>query len=165
MTIIIGNAMIPDLITVLERHYTESSCARWQRLEKNILWIVPDLLYLFTNWNAVIIAMKAHLYSAESSGMKGILPVTIQTRLLHQQMQTAIEIREVLRIHQAIANHVIKLNLIGTADKDLDDRLELIKGQMDHNASTIDTVKEQLQNLIQLVRGPLASCNQNSNKY
>ncbi|EDP49498.1 hypothetical protein AFUB_075270 [Aspergillus fumigatus A1163] len=150
VTIIIGNAMIPDLITVLERHYTESSCARWQRLEKNILWIVPDLLYLFTNWNAVIIAMKAHLYSAESSGMKGILPVTIQTRLLHQQMQTAIEIREVLRIHQAIANHVIKLNLIGTADKDLDDRLELIKGQMDHNASTIDTVKEQLQNLIQL---------------
>lgn len=97
--------------------------------------------------------------------MKGILPVTIQTRLLHQQMQTAIEIREVLRIHQAIANHVIKLNLIGTADKDLDDRLELIKGQMDHNAATIDTVKEQLQNLIQLVRGPLASCNQNSNKY
>ncbi|KAH1593640.1 hypothetical protein KXX44_008033 [Aspergillus fumigatus] len=150
VTIIIGNAMIPDLITVLERHYTESSCARWQRLEKNILWIVPDLLYLFTNWNAVIIAMKAHLYSAESSGMKGILPVTIQTRLLHQQMQTAIEIREVLRIHQAIANHVIKLNLIGTADKDLDDRLELIKGQMDHNAATIDTVKEQLQNLIQL---------------
>ncbi|EAW20750.1 uncharacterized protein NFIA_112740 [Aspergillus fischeri NRRL 181] len=150
VTIIVGNPLIPDLINVLERHYTENSWARWQRLERNILWIVPDLLYLFTNWNAVIVAMKAHLYSAESSGMEGILPVTIQTRFLHQQMQTAIEIREVLRIHQAIANHVIKLNSIGPADKDLDDRLELIKGQMDHNASTIDTVKEQLQNLIQL---------------
>jgi hypothetical protein len=143
--------MIPDLSNVLYKHYLENDRRRWKRIDYCPLWIVPDLLVLFTNWNPVIDAMKANLHSAKTSGTKNILQVMMQTHLLHQQMARAIEMREVLRIHQAITNHVIQINEETTANLELHKRLKLINEQMSYNTTSIDTIKDQLQNLIQLV--------------
>lgn len=153
--IFVGNAATPNLRDTLIDHYTEAGQKRWARLGQCQFWAVPDLLGLFTHWNTVLNALKMNLRNAEISGQKGNLPVMIQTRLLHQQMATAIELREVLRIHKAIAECIRRLGQSTYANEaklDLFRRIGMIEDQMNYDATTIDTIKEQLQNLIQLVR-------------
>lgn len=127
----------------------EENQKRWARLARNQLWIVPDLLFLFTKWDSVFEAVKAQLHSAEISGRENTLPIKIQTRLLHEQMATAIELSEVLRTQQAIGdrvNIILNVHLKNSGELELSNRLDLIKEQMAYDTTTISTIKEQLQN-------------------
>lgn len=149
--IFVGNNAALNLIKILKNHYTEDDQRRWARLEQNQLWAVSDLAYLFTHWNPVLKAMKADLKRADISGREGTFPVMVQTRVLHEQVATVIELREALRVHQAIAERVIELCVDRPRDEELSKRLKKFEGQMKYDATTIDTIMKRLQNLIQLV--------------
>ena len=149
--IFVGNNTAPNLIETLKKHYTENDQRRWARLEQDQLWVVPDLVSLFTHWNPVVEAMKADLEHASISQRKDMFPVMVQTRVLHQQMAKVIELREALRVHQAIAERVIELCADRPRGEELSKRLKKFEAQMKYDATTINTIMEQLQNLIQLV--------------
>lgn len=149
--IFVGNNAALNLIEILKNHYTEDDQRRWARLEQDQLWVVPDLAYLFTHWNPVLQAMKVDLKRADISGRKGMFPVMVQTRVLHEQMAKVIEFREALRVHQAIAERVTELCVDRPRDEELSKRLKKFEGQMNYDATTINTIMEQLQNLIRLV--------------
>lgn len=149
--IFVGNKAAPSLIETLKKNYIEDDQRRWERLGQNPLWVVLDLVRHFTDWNPVLEAMKVDLLRANKNAKEGTFLVMVRTRLLHEQMAEVIEWREVLRIHQAIAERVTKLSVDYPKDEELSKRLENFKAQMEYDATTIKTIMEQLKNLIQLV--------------
>jgi hypothetical protein len=164
-----GNELDPGLCLALEDHYTEEKegLTRWKRLEKNQLWVLPDLQTLFTDWPSILDAMRAHLKSAEENADHETYSVMVETRLLHMQTRTLTDLRESLRMYHAIVKHAIKLigkydigagghfkldMLYSKDDFDLLYRLRAIDDQMSYSLITINTISEQLQNLLQMVR-------------
>lgn len=149
--IFVGEKAAPSLIEILKKNYIEDDQRRWERLGQNPLWVVLDLVRHFTDWSPVLEAMKVNLKRANENGKDGTFLVMVRTRLLHGQMAKVIEWREVLRIHQAIAERVTELSVDHPEDGELSTRLENFKAQMKYDATTINTIMEQLKNLIQLV--------------
>jgi hypothetical protein len=150
VTLFIGNELCPNLINNVRKHYTSDNNRRWKRLSQNPLWAFSDLFFLFTNWPGVLGDMWTSFQEMETCVFRGALPVITQTQVLHEQMAKVIEIREILRVHREAINTVIDLGEHGRDDK-FTKLLDLMKRQTSYDAATIDTIKEQLQNLIQLV--------------
>jgi hypothetical protein len=152
VVVLIGSPKTTDFIALIQKHYCDDSYRRWKRLGRNLTHMIPDMFYLFTDWAPALASLKGMLQDAEMRSMSGSVPVTVRTRILHYQIATVIELREVLRFHQAVIDQTLhsRLPVFGGA-ADTVDQLKRMARQMDHNAITLDTVKDQLANLIQLV--------------
>ncbi|PKX95172.1 uncharacterized protein P174DRAFT_127072 [Aspergillus novofumigatus IBT 16806] len=147
--IFIGNHARPDLIQTVTKHYSSDSARRWKRLLKEPRWGIADCLYLFADWTSILDTLRDKLREAELRSSGNRLPVAVRTRLLHQQTATVVEVRESLRFYQAVIVHTRdKQN--GRIGEDLSDQLRQMKRQLDHNMITLDTLKDQLSNLINL---------------
>jgi uncharacterized protein (DUF2267 family) len=131
------------------KHYSSESARRWNRLLKEPRWGIADCLYLFADWTSTLDTLRDKLHEAELRSSGNRLPVTVRTRLLHQQTATVVEVRESLRFYQSVIVHTRdKQN--GHIGQDLGDQLRQMKRQLDHNMITLDTLKDQLSNLINL---------------
>jgi hypothetical protein len=152
--IFVSHAGTSEFISRLRTHYLGEDQKRLARLAREQLWVVPDLLSIFTDWISVLKCMKANLQRAKISSWKRSLPIGIQTRLLHNQMETAVELGGVLRNHQAICERVNKLidDSEDGSDGELSKRIELIMVQIAFTTTKIDAIRGQLKKLIQLVR-------------
>lgn len=89
------------------------------------------------------------------------LPIMSVTRSLHRDIATVIELREYVRLHQAIVekiNSTIALQPESPPKQDsfslLHDRLDGIMLNLKHFETTLETTKEQLDNLLSLVSEP-----------
>lgn len=151
VVILIGSPMTPNMITAIKRHYCEDSYRRWKRLGLNMTHLIPDLLYLFTDWTSTLASLKRILQDAEMRSISGSVPVTAHTRILHHQIAVVIELRESLRFQQAVIGQTMNSQKQGWGDShNIRSQLDRMEKQMAHNAITLDTVKDQLANLIQL---------------
>lgn len=152
VVIMIGSPTTPDMITAIKRHYYEDSYRRWKRLGLNMTHLIPDLFYLFVDWASMLASLKRILRDAEVRSISGSVPVTVHTRILHHQIAAVIKLRESLRFHQAVIDQTMNSQKQGWGVfQDISGQLDRMKKSMAHNAITLDTIKDQLANLIQLV--------------
>jgi hypothetical protein len=161
-----GNKLESRFYEKLKDYYSEDPLGPWTRLEKNRLWVLQDLKLLFIDWPSILDEMKMLLNGAEQNADKETYPVMVQTRLLHMQIRAITDLRESMRISQAVVKRAIFLigmyQLKGDyyeanpyypkKDFDLVNVFRATDDQLSYSLITINAIAEQLQNLLQLVR-------------
>jgi hypothetical protein len=122
-------------------------------------WIYPDLFHVFTRWDNVSDLARENLARRSAEIYQEIRASQIleQTRDLHKDTSTVIALREIIRIQPASAKRLLlqvrNLSVYRMSDDvTLQDRLIDIIHGLQHDQVTFQTILEQLQNLLSLVR-------------
>jgi len=121
--------------------------------EEGICWIFSRLYWLLTDWQNIITGIAVRLDEAEANSHGRHLPVKARTRLLHTEVDRLYEFKEYLHFHnrafkklQKLKDSVPKNEQQDPLWTDMDDAVEDLE-QFD---STIDSLKERFNNLIEL---------------
>ncbi|KXT12980.1 hypothetical protein AC579_3159 [Pseudocercospora musae] len=121
--------------------------------EEGICWTFSRLYYLLTDWQNIIAEVLARLDEAEINSHGRHLPVKVRTRRMHTEVDRMYEMKEYLHFHTRSFKKLQKLKDDVPTNKqkdplwfEMDDAVEDLE-QFD---STLDGLKERLNNLIEL---------------
>lgn len=149
-----------NLIEEIEAMYLTERRRRWHRLCIEPYWMFADTFYLATRWHRVIEALTENLATIEILIYKKTLPVISLARVLHMDISTTIELREHLRAHKETVERIRscikeRYTIEGPTKRHTSDsilpRLTETYQVLEHHERVIATVREQLDNLLNLL--------------
>ncbi|PMD31721.1 hypothetical protein L207DRAFT_519074 [Hyaloscypha variabilis F] len=95
----------------IEQYYnSDPEGRRWNRTEACAFWIYLDLLSIFTDWDTTWKAARSNLghRSKILHETERLTPVVEQTRNLHRDTATTIDLRESMRLHSFSMKHFLE---------------------------------------------------------
>ncbi|KAK4569674.1 hypothetical protein LTR86_003439 [Recurvomyces mirabilis] len=133
--------------------YKDGDFSQPREDEEGICWLFSRLYWLLTDWQNIISEIVIRLDEAEANSHGRSLPVKLRTRMMHKEVDRLYEFKEYLRFHnrsfkklQKLKDDVPKREQKDPLWGDMDDAVE----DLDQYDSTLDSLKERFNNLIQL---------------